>query len=117
MIATGNGQQIFYNFPDFILIILENAVRRPAQGFFHTKTGGIFMATTVQHRSCAVLDDTQKSITKAEDEIEDNNRLLLSTLDSLYKLGEKVSKLDYLIQRKAIEQFFYPKGKEKQNED
>jgi hypothetical protein len=60
----------------------------------------------------AVLDDMQKSITKAEDDIEDNNRLLLSTLDSLYKLCEKVNRLDNLIRNKEIKEIIYPMGSE-----
>jgi hypothetical protein len=50
--------------------------------------------------------------------IEDNNRLLFSIAGSLYELDEKVNRLDYLIQRKEIEQILHPKGrKEKQNEN
>jgi hypothetical protein len=74
------------------------------------------MTKTVQQCSWAVLNDTHRSIISAEDNIEDNSRLLLSIADSMSNLCEKLSRLEYALRRKNIEQM-YQKGKEKQNED
>ncbi|MDR0475656.1 MAG: hypothetical protein LBH43_18540 [Treponema sp.] len=68
------------------------------------------MTTTAQHCSQAVLNDTQKSIAKAEDDNEDNNRIRLSIADSMNKLCEKLSRLEYVLKRKSIEQM-HPEGK------
>jgi hypothetical protein len=68
------------------------------------------MTTTTQFHSQAILNDTQKSIEKAEDDNEDNNRLLLSIADSMDKLCEKLSRLEYVLKRKNIKQM-YPEGK------
>jgi hypothetical protein len=68
------------------------------------------MTKTAQHCSWAVLHDTHTSITKAEDNIEDNNRLLLSIADSMNNLSEKLSRLEYLLNRKSMEQILYPKS-------
>jgi hypothetical protein len=67
------------------------------------------MTTTAQHRSCAVLNNTDEFIKKAENDIEDNKRLLLSVADSMNKLSEKLSRLEYLIQEKK-QTNFVPKG-------
>jgi methyl-accepting chemotaxis protein len=55
--------------------------------------------TAEQHNPLAVVNDIQKSIANAEGNIEENNSLFLSIADSLYKLNEKVARLNYLIQR------------------
>jgi hypothetical protein len=62
--------------------------------------GGIFMTTTVQNCSLAVLNDTYNSIAKAEDDIEDNRYLLLSIAESMNDLCEKLNKLEDVLQRK-----------------
>jgi hypothetical protein len=69
------------------------------------------MTSTSQKCSWAVLNNTDKYITKAEDDIEDNNRLLLSIADSMNDLCEKLNKLEYVLKRKNLEQITYPKGK------
>jgi hypothetical protein len=80
-------------------------------------TGNKTFTTTAQHCSWAVLNNASKYITKAKDDIEDNSRLLLSVFDSLNKLCEKLSRLEYVLKRKNLEQDI-PKGyKEKQNEN
>jgi hypothetical protein len=61
------------------------------------------MTTTAQH-SCTVFNKY------TENDIEDSKRLLLSVADSMNKLCENLSRLEYVIQRKNIE-IFYPKGK------
>jgi hypothetical protein len=71
------------------------------------------MTITAQHRSLAVVSDTQKSITKAKNDIQDNNRLILSVFDSLNSLCEKLSRLEFVLRRKGkgIEQILYLKGR------
>jgi phage terminase large subunit-like protein len=65
---------------------------------------GIFMTTTTsQHCSWVVLNDTDKYITKAENDIEDDKRLLLAVADSMNNLCEKLSRLEYLLNRKSME--------------
>jgi hypothetical protein len=64
-----------------------------------------------------ILDNTNEYIIKAKNDIEDNNNLFLSVADSMSGLCEKLSRLEYVLKRKNIEQTTYPKGKEKQNED
>jgi hypothetical protein len=74
------------------------------------------MTTTAQQCSWAALNNTDKYITKADDDIEDNNRLLLSIADSMNNLCEKLSRLEYVLERKNMEQNTQM-VKEKQNED
>jgi hypothetical protein len=69
------------------------------------------MTSTSQNCSWAVLTNTDKYISKAEDDIEDNNRLLLSIADSMNNLCEKLNKLEYVLKRKNLEHITYPKGK------
>jgi hypothetical protein len=69
------------------------------------------MTITAQQCSRAVINNTGTYITKAENDIEDNKCLLLSVADAMNKLCEKLSRLEYVIQRKNIEQFLYPQGK------
>jgi hypothetical protein len=79
--------------------------------FFLVKKGGIFVTTTSQQCSWAVLDNTDKYIADAENDIEDNKRLLLSLADSMNNLSEKLSRLEYILNKKSMEQVSYPKGK------
>ncbi|MDR2942102.1 MAG: hypothetical protein LBV17_05890 [Treponema sp.] len=58
------------------------------------------MTRTVQPRSTPLLNKM---------EAEDNKILLLHIFDSLNNLYEKLSRLDYLMQRKSIEQILSPK--------
>jgi hypothetical protein len=74
------------------------------------------MTQTIQSRSCVSLREADKDFKKNIPETEDNRTLLLSVFDSLNNLNEIIIKLDYLIQRKSIEQILYPKGKGKKNE-
>jgi hypothetical protein len=59
------------------------------------------MTSTVQHGSWAVINE---SIIKAEDDIEANKHLLLSIADSMDKLCEKLSRLEYELNRKNSSQ-------------
>jgi hypothetical protein len=65
------------------------------------------MTQTIQHRSAVFLDNTVKNLYKDKPQTEDNISLLLSLFDSLNNLYEKLSKLDYLIQRKNMELSIY----------
>ncbi|MDR2923302.1 MAG: hypothetical protein LBU85_08180 [Treponema sp.] len=65
------------------------------------------MTQTTQPRSWAVLSEARKDLTIKKPETEDNRSLLLSVFDSLNTLHEKLSRLDYVIQRKNIEQILY----------
>ena len=75
------------------------------------------MTQTTQPRSWATLSETGKDLTIRKPQTEDNRSLVLSVFDSLNELCEKLSRLEYLLKRKSIEQILYQKGKEKQNED
>jgi len=62
------------------------------------------MTQTIQPRSLGYLSEAEKNLTINKPEAEDNMSLLLSVFDSLNKLHEKLNRLDYVIQRKKIEQ-------------
>jgi hypothetical protein len=61
----------------------------------------------------AVLHETGKDLTINKGETEDNMSLLLSVFDSLNTLCEKLGRLNYVHQRKNIEQILYRKDKGK----
>jgi hypothetical protein len=65
------------------------------------------MTQTIQSRSCVSLKEADKDLNKNKLETEDNRILLLSVFDSLNNLNEKLIRLNYLIQRKNIEQILY----------
>jgi len=69
------------------------------------------MTQTVQFSSWASLSEAGKDLTINKPEKEDNISLLLSIFDNLNRLYEKLNKLNYVIQRKNIEQIFYLNGK------
>ena len=71
------------------------------------------MTQTIQPCSSVLIN--KLSIDKPEED--DNSQLLLSVFDSLNNLYEKLSRLDYLIRRKNIEQILFQKTKEKGNEN
>ena len=75
------------------------------------------MTQTTQPRSWATLSEAGKDLTIGKPQTEDNRSLMLSVFDSLNELCEKLSRLEYLLKRKSIEQILYQKGKEKQDED
>jgi len=62
------------------------------------------MTQTIQPCSWAVLNKADMGLTKNKPEAEDNGKLLLSVFDSMNKLYEKLNRLNYLIQRKKLEQ-------------
>ena len=59
---------------------------------------------TTQPCSRATLNDPGKDLTINKHETEDNMDLLLSIFDDLNNLYEMLNRLDYLIERKEIEQ-------------
>jgi hypothetical protein len=65
------------------------------------------MTQTIQPRSLAYLSETVKT------EPEDNMSLFLQVFDSLNNLNETLRRLNYLIQRKNIEQILFQKGETK----
>jgi len=69
------------------------------------------MTQTIQSRSCVSLREADKNLNKNKPETEDYKSLLLHIFDSLNNLYEKLNRLDYLIQKRNIEQILYPKGK------
>jgi hypothetical protein len=70
------------------------------------------MTQTTQSCSLASLNDPDKDLTKNKPESENNADLLLSIFNDLNKLYEMINRLDYLIERKNINQILYPKEKE-----
>jgi hypothetical protein len=74
------------------------------------------MTQTIQPRSWAHLSETGKDLTidnKPKTETEDVMGLLLQIFDGLNNLYEKLNRLNYVIQRKNIEQFLYKIGETK----
>ncbi|GBU29239.1 hypothetical protein R84B8_02803 [Treponema sp. R8-4-B8] len=71
------------------------------------------MPKTIQPCSFATLCETSKRLTIEEAETKNDLRPLLSLYDNLNNLYEKLCKLDYLFQRKIIEQGIYIKGEKK----
>jgi hypothetical protein len=71
------------------------------------------MSRTEQPRSWATLSNAGEDLNKnkPEPEIEDNRTIVLSLIDSLNNLCEKLTRLDYVIKRRGIEQELYSKGK------
>jgi hypothetical protein len=69
------------------------------------------MTHTIQTRSQTILNNSGKDLTVKEPETEDNMSLLLQVLDSLNGLYEKLNRLNYVIQKKNMEQAIYRKGK------
>ena len=58
------------------------------------------MTQTLQPRSGVTLN-----------EVEDNKKILLSVFDSMNKLNETVNRLNYVLQRKKLEQILYQEKK------
>jgi len=64
---------------------------------------------TTQPRSWILFSEAKKNLKTSKPETEDNMRLLLSVFDSLNNLNEKLSRLNYLLQRKKIEMILFKK--------
>jgi len=69
------------------------------------------MTQTTQPRSLASLSEEGKDLTINKPETEDRMSLLLSIFDSLNTLYETLSRLDYVLERKIVEQILYQKSK------
>jgi len=61
------------------------------------------MTQTIQPRSEVTLNKTEKDLNQTED----NKKLLLALFDSMNKLTETVNRLNYVVQRKKLEQILY----------
>jgi hypothetical protein len=75
--------------------------------------GSNILTQTIQPCSWAFISKPDNNLTKdkkANSQFEDNMSLFLSVYDSLNKLNEKLSRLDYVLKRKKIEQILYLKG-------
>jgi hypothetical protein len=68
----------------------------------------VYMTQTIQPCFRALIE-TGRNLTKDMPDMEDNRSLLLAVFDSLNKLSEKLSRLNYLMERKRIEQILYRK--------
>jgi len=73
------------------------------------------MTKTIQPYSEASLSETDKDMAIDKPETEDNMSLMLSLCDSLNNLYEKLSRLEYVVKRKKLEQIInnQNKGEEK----
>jgi hypothetical protein len=71
------------------------------------------MTRTIQPYSCAFFSEVDKTFEIGKYQTEDNISLLLQVFDSLNNLYEKLNRLNYVIQRKNIEQILYQTGGEK----
>ena len=71
------------------------------------------MTQTTQPRSLAYLSEPEKTTNRSIPEAEDNITLLLSVYDSLNKLCERLSRLEYALKRKRIESIFDKEGEKK----
>jgi len=69
------------------------------------------MTKTIQPRTWAILNETNKDLTIHKPETEDIRSLLLLVFDSLNDLYEKLNRLNYMLQRRNIEHILYPKDK------
>ena len=69
------------------------------------------MTQTIQPASWATLSETEKILNQTED----NRKLLLSVFDSLTKLSETVNKLNFVIQRKKLEQILFQENKKEES--
>jgi hypothetical protein len=74
------------------------------------------MTQTIQPRSRASLGETDKDLTLDKPKAEDNRELILKLFDNLNALYAKLSKLDYLLQRKSIERILYQKNSKGEGE-
>jgi len=74
------------------------------------------MSRTEQPRSWATLSNAGEDLNKNKPEIESNKTIVLSLIDSLNNLYEKLIRLDNVMKRKIIEQALYPKNINEFNE-
>jgi len=65
------------------------------------------MTQTIQPRSEVTLTKTENE----QNQTEDNRELLLSLFDSMNKLSETMNRLNYVVQRKKLEQILYQEKK------
>jgi hypothetical protein len=69
------------------------------------------MSKTIQLRSWATLSEPGETPTNENNsEPEDNRKLLLTVYDNLNKLYEKLNRLNYVIEKRKLENYLYLKG-------
>jgi hypothetical protein len=68
------------------------------------------MSRTEQPRSWATLSNAGEDLNRNKPEIEDNRTIVLSLIDSLNNLYEKLIRLDNVMKKRMIEQELYPHG-------
>jgi DNA-binding phage protein len=73
------------------------------------------MTQTIQPCSCAYINETEKTLKINKPQTEDNMSLLLQVFDSLNKLYNTLNRLNYVIQRKNMEQIAYQTGLQNEN--
>jgi hypothetical protein len=71
------------------------------------------MTKTVQNYSSAVLNETDKDLTKDSSDKDDNLNIFLSVFDDLNKFYEALNRLDHVIDKYNITQGIYNKGENK----
>jgi len=68
------------------------------------------MSKTIQPRSWATLSEPGETPNESKSEPEDNRKLLLAVYDNLNELYEKLSRLNYVIEKRKLEYYLYMKG-------
>jgi hypothetical protein len=68
------------------------------------------MSKTIQFRSWATLSEPGETPNENTAEPEDNRKLLLAVYDNLNELYEKLSRLNYLIEKRKLEYRLYLEG-------
>ena len=68
------------------------------------------MSRTLQYRSWATLSEPGETSKEDISEPEDNRKLLLTVYDNLNELYEKLNRLNYVIEKRKLEQYLYLKG-------
>jgi hypothetical protein len=75
------------------------------------------LTQTIQPCSWAYLNKTEEKLNIDKSKAENNLSLLFSVFESLNNLCEALNRLDYLIQRKNIEQIINNQKEGEQNEN
>jgi hypothetical protein len=68
------------------------------------------MTNTIQPDSCEILSGADENSGENKPETEDNTSLLLSVLESMNNLCDKLNRLNNIIQKKSVELNLYGRG-------
>ncbi|WP_461246655.1 hypothetical protein [Treponema sp. R6D11] len=74
------------------------------------------MSRTIQPRSWASLSNAGEDLNKNKPETENNRTIVLSLIDSLNNLYEKLTRLDNVMRKISTEQKLYPSNINEFNE-